>query len=153
MSPAVVDASIVRATDGELITAAGIDHLFKLTGRDTGGRLGLEEFILPPGVLGARPHIHRAHDECFYVLSGTLTVTTGTGEHALGAGDLAHAPRGSIHGYHNDQASTPARALCLYTPAGYEQYFRDVHDAVTAGTNLTVDLLADLRARYQTDTL
>ena len=152
-SPAVVDAAIVSATDGEHITAAGVDHLFKLTDGDTAGRLGLEEFVLPPGVLGARPHIHRAHDEYFYVLSGTLTVTTNTGEHALSAGDLAHAPRGSIHGYRNDHASTPVKALCLYTPAGYEQYFRDVHNAVAAGTELTVDLLAELRARYQTDSL
>lgn len=58
-------AVVVRAAEGELITAAGVDHLFKLTGRHTGQRLGLERFHLPPGVVGARPHIHRGHDESF----------------------------------------------------------------------------------------
>ena len=43
------------------------------------------------------------------------------------------------------------QALCLYTPAGCEQYFRDVHAAVAAGGQLTDDLLADLRARHATD--
>lgn len=147
------DARIVRADEGEVISAAGVEHLFKLTGADTGGLLGLEEFVLPPGVVGARPHIHRAHDEYFYVLSGRLTVTTGSGDHVLGQGDLAHAPRGSIHGYRNDDTSVAARGLCLYTPAGYEQYFRDVHDAVAAGEELTVDLLSELRSRYETESL
>ena len=71
----------------------------------------------------------------------------------LGPGDLAHSPRGSVHGFRNASAQEPTRALCLYTPAGYEQYFRDVHAAVAAGTELTVDLLRDLRAGYDTDSL
>jgi hypothetical protein len=41
----------------------------------------------------------------------------------------------------------------MYTPPGYEQYFRDVHAAVAAGSELTVDLLAELRGNYQTDSL
>jgi quercetin dioxygenase-like cupin family protein len=152
-SRADVNARIVRADEGESISAAGVAHLFKLTGQDTGGLLGMEEFVLPPGIVGARPHIHRAHDEYFYVLSGRLTVTTGSGDHVLDPGDLAHAPRGSVHGYRNEDATVEVRALCLYTPPGYEQYFRDVHDAVTAGEELTVDLLADLRSRYETESL
>lgn len=148
-----VPATVVGARDGELIAAAGVQHLFKLTGQHTGGRLGVEELLLPPLTTGARPHVHRAHDETFYVLSGAMTVATGTGEQVLGPGDLAHAPRGSVHGYRNADERTPVRALCLYTPPGYEQYFRDVHDAVAAGEELTADLLAALRSRYRTESL
>lgn len=144
-------ALVVRAADGETISAAGVQHLFKLTGEQTGNRLGLERFRLPPGSVGARPHIHRAHDESFYVLDGSLTVATDTGEVVLGSGDLAHAPRGSLHGFRNASASTAVHALCLYTPPGYEQYFRDVHVAVAAGQELTVDLLAELRSHYGTE--
>ena len=70
----------------------------------------------------------------------------------LGPGDVAAALRGTAHGYRNDGATEPARALCLYTPAGYEQYFRDVHAAVAGGDEPTDDLLAGLRARYDTTT-
>jgi quercetin dioxygenase-like cupin family protein len=146
-------AVVVRAADGEPIPAAGVLHLFKLTGEHTDGRFGLEEFTVPPAKLGARPHIHRGHDEYFYVLSGQLTVTTGSGEIVLGPSDLAAACRGSVHGFRNASEDTPVRALCMYTPPGYEQYFRDVHAAVAAGTELTVDLLAELRGRYETDSL
>ena len=148
-----VPAAIIRASEGEAIPAAGIEHLFKLTGTHTAGLFGLEEFLVPPDTLGARPHIHWGHDEYFYVLEGELTLATDNGEVLLGAGDLAQAGRGAVHGFRNASLSAPARALCMYTPPGYEQYFRDVHAAVAAGTDLTVDLLGDLRAGYDTDSL
>ena len=148
-----VPAAVVRAGEGEAIPAAGIEHLFKLNGAYTAGLFGLEEFLVPPATLGARPHIHWAHDEYFYVLDGELTVATERGEVVLSAGDLAQAGRGAVHGFRNASLSTPTRALCMYTPPGYEQYFRDVHAAVAAGHELTVDLLQDLRADYNTDSL
>ncbi|MBB3676354.1 cupin domain-containing protein [Modestobacter versicolor] len=138
---------VVRAADGELIDAAGVAHLFKLTG----GRLGLERFEVPPLTVGAGPHVHGSHDEYFYVLAGALTLTTDDGEVTLGAGDLAAAPRGSLHGYRNASADTTATALCLYTPPGYEQYFRDVHAAAAEGAEVTPELLAELRSRYDTE--
>ncbi|MEV0976298.1 hypothetical protein [Streptomyces sp. NPDC049915] len=66
-----------------------------------------------------------------------------------GPGDLLAATRGTPHGFRNAGPVT-ARALCLYTPAGYENYFRDVHAAVTAGAEATDELLAEFRSRYRT---
>lgn len=148
-----VPAVVVRAGEGESVPAAGIDHLFKLTGDHTEGRFGLEEFSVPPSTVGARPHIHHGHDEYFYVLAGELTVATEVGEVVLRAGDLAAAPRGAVHGFRNADPEHLARALCMYTPPGYEQYFRDVHAAVIAGADPTPDLLRELRSRYQTESL
>ena len=139
--------TVVRSGAGELIDAAGAEHLFLLTG----GRLGIERFVVPPSTVGARPHVHGSHDEYFYVLTGTLTLATEDGETALTAGDLAAAPRGSVHGYRNASPDTPATALCLYTPPGYEQYFRDVHAAAAQGAEVTPELLAGLRSRYDTE--
>ncbi|WP_369136890.1 cupin domain-containing protein [Modestobacter versicolor] len=140
-------ATVVRAAEGERVDAAGVAHLFKLTG----GRLGLERFDVPPLTVGAGPHVHGSHDEYFYVLGGTLTVTTDDGEVELSTGDLAAAPRGALHGYRNASPDTPATALCLYTPPGYEQYFRDVHAAAADGAEVTPALLAELRSRYDTE--
>ena len=142
---------VVRADEGERIHAAGLDHLFKLTGEHTAGLLGLEEVVVPPKTLGARPHVHGSHDEYFYVLDGELTVVLDTGEVVLRTGDLAAAPRGTLHGFHNT-SDEPARGLGLFTPPGYEQYFRDVHAAVESGTPLTDDLLVELRSCYDTKT-
>ncbi|SDO62591.1 Cupin domain-containing protein [Klenkia soli] len=144
---------VVRRGEGELLDVGGIRHLFALTGDDTGGRFGLEEFALPPSTLGARPHVHGSHDEYFVVLAGQLTLSTAGDDVVLAPGDTAAALRGTAHGYRNDSSTEPARALCLYTPAGYEQYFRDVHAAVAAGEDPTDDLLAALRSRYDTTSL
>ena len=148
-----VPAVVVRAGEGESIPAAGVEHLFKLTGELTGGRFGLEEFTVPPGTVGARPHVHHAHDEWFYVLEGPLTVATEGGEAVLQPGDLAAAPRGAVHGFRNADPHRPVRALCMYTPPGYEQYFRDVHAAVASGVEPTADVLRELRSRYDTESV
>ncbi|MBB4892944.1 putative cupin superfamily protein [Streptomyces olivoverticillatus] len=138
-----------RPQDGELIDVAGVAHFFRLTGEHTGGHFSFEEFSLAPGTIGARPHVHEGHDEYFYVLEGELTLHTGDGEVTARPGDLLAATRGTPHGFRNAGA-VPARALCLYTPAGYENYFRDVHAAVSAGAEATDELLAEFRSRYGT---
>ncbi|WP_194292821.1 cupin domain-containing protein [Streptomyces smaragdinus] len=138
-----------RPQDGELIDVAGVRHFFRLTAEHTGGHFAFEEFSLEPGVIGARPHVHDGHDEYFYVLEGELTLHTGDDEATAGPGDLLAATRGTPHGFRN-AGPVPARALCLYTPAGYEDYFREVHAAVSAGAEVTDELLAEFRGRYRT---
>ncbi|MEU0009037.1 cupin domain-containing protein [Streptomyces sp. NPDC006314] len=138
-----------RPRDGELIDVAGVAHFFRLTSEHTGGLFAFEEFSLSPGTIGARPHVHDGHDEYFYVLEGELTLHTGDGEVTVGPGHLLAATRGTPHGFRN-AGPAPARALCLYTPAGYEDYFRDVHAAVSAGAEVTDELLAEFRSRHRT---
>jgi quercetin dioxygenase-like cupin family protein len=144
-------ALVVRAGQGQHIAAAGVEHLFALTSSETSGRFALEHFTVPPSVVGARGHVHGSHDEYFYVLEGQLTVLTDEGETILEAGDVAAAPRGSLHGFRNADGVSAVRVLCMYTPAGYEGYFRDVHAASRAGLEITDALLAELRGRYDTE--
>ncbi|MFI6793307.1 cupin domain-containing protein [Nonomuraea sp. NPDC050383] len=141
-----------RPEDGELIDVAGVAHFFRLTGEHTGGRFAFEEFTLAGGMVGARPHVHHGHDEYFYVLQGDLTLHHGDGEVTVGPGHLLAAVRGTPHGFRN-AGTEPVRALCLYTPAGYEGYFREVHAAVAAGAEVTDELLAEFRARHRTTSL
>lgn len=141
-----------RPAEGELIDVAGVRHFFRLTGEHTGDRFAFEEFTLDPGVVGARPHVHHGHDEYFYVLDGELTLHDGAGEVTVGPGHLLAATRGTPHGFRNAGDDT-VRALCLYTPSGYEGYFREVHAAVAAGARITDELLAEFRSRYRTTSL
>jgi len=102
--------------------------------------------------MGARPHVHSAHDEYFYVSSGELTIHDGQGEHVVAAGALVCAMRGSAHGFRN-AGDSAVRGLCLFTPAGYENYFREVHAAVAGGAMISDDMLAAHRGRYDTISL
>jgi len=90
------------------------------------------------------------NDEYFYVLEGESPLHTGDGEATAGPGCLLAATRGTPHGFRNNGAAT-ARALCLYTPAGNENCFRDVHAAVNAGAEATDRLPAEFRSQYRTN--
>jgi uncharacterized cupin superfamily protein len=48
----------------------------KIGSADTGGRYGLIEVLVPPG-LGSPWHVHTDEDEWFYVLEGNLTMYVG----------------------------------------------------------------------------
>jgi quercetin dioxygenase-like cupin family protein len=134
---------------GERLDISGIEHLFRLTAGDTDGRFAVEEFTVPRNAMGVAPHIHDAHDEYFYILDGQLTLWAGDAEVAAEAGAVVAAPRGVAHGYRND-TQQPAKALCLYTPAGYENYFRDVHSAIARGEDISDERLVEFRAKYAT---
>jgi quercetin dioxygenase-like cupin family protein len=143
-------AGVFRAPGvGERLDISGIGHLFRLTAADTEGRFSVEEFTVPANVTGVPPHIHDAHDEYFYILDGQLTLWAGDAEVVADAGAVVAAPRGVPHGYRND-TEQPATALCLYTPAGYENYFREVHAAIASGEEVSEDKLVQFRAKYAT---
>jgi quercetin dioxygenase-like cupin family protein len=80
---------------------------------------------------GGRPPLHRHDfDEAFYILEGELTFQLGVEVFTRRAGELAFAPRGTPHTYAN-LSGTPARALLVITPAGFERHF----DRVAARVN------------------
>lgn len=55
-------------------------------------RAGLNHVTLPPGAAGAPPHCHTLEEELFLVLEGSGTITLGTDEHPLRAGDVVARP-------------------------------------------------------------
>jgi quercetin dioxygenase-like cupin family protein len=108
----------------------------KLEGRQTAGRFGLWEGVLPHG---AAPPLHsHPQDETFYILEGELTawlVEPECSEDATeppawvmtrgrrcGIGDVVFAPGGTPHTFRVE--SDTARMLVLSTPAGIEDMVR-----------------------------
>ena len=91
---------------------------------DSGGRYGLVDMIEVPA--GDMPplHVHHAHDEGFLVLEGRVSLFLPGREIALSPGEFVLAPRGVPHAYQVGDA--PARFLVLSSPAGFQQFVRDV---------------------------
>ncbi|WP_433328721.1 cupin domain-containing protein [Spirillospora sp. CA-294931] len=142
--------SLVRPEEGERLRAAAGEYIVRLPGEQTKGALAIVEYLLPGGALGAAPHIHHGHVETFQVLEGEITFDFGGGEEtSLGAGGTLMVPRGQAHGFRNASGDA-ARCLFILTPAGYENYFRDIHRALERGETLTAERLAELRAEYDT---
>lgn len=101
--------------------------LFRLTGGDTGGAVGVLEETVPPGG-GARRHIHGDAAELVYVLEGEFTLLVGDELASGGPGTLAFVPRGATHAWRNCGAE-PGRLLILFLPAGYERAIEAICDA------------------------
>ena len=118
------DEGYVRlAGEGERTWIVGDTMTFKATGESTRGGLVLLENLTAPGG-GPPPHIHMREDEFFYVLDGAFEIRIGDHVHAVGPGDFAYVPRGTVHNFRNT-AATPSRILVGFTPGGIEGFFRE----------------------------
>ena len=61
-------------------------------------------------------HVHRADDEAWYVLEGTLRIRVGDEVFEAGPGSAVLAPKGTPHAYGNAHRGRPARYLLVMTP-------------------------------------
>jgi quercetin dioxygenase-like cupin family protein len=114
----------------QVISAAGVagsevpGHTFRVLAdaASTGGRYSLTEATSPVGA-GVPPHIHRSAVECFYVLDGAYRLIVSGHAHEAGPGGFLLVPRGAAHQF--EVTGGPlARALVIFSPAGFEQCFR-----------------------------
>jgi mannose-6-phosphate isomerase-like protein (cupin superfamily) len=97
---------------------------FLETSEETGGERTLIELEAAPGG-GTTPHYHLTYSEVFRVREGRLTVDIDGAQHALGPGDEALAPAGSLHRWRN-LGSERCVAQVELRPgrAGFEQALR-----------------------------
>lgn len=115
-------------------------------------RFGVVEGQLPPGWAGPPQHIHREHDEAFYVVTGTIRFTSGTNELLAPAGSLVTAPIGEPHTFGNADPEKPASILCTVVPERYLGYFRDLQSLRPGPDGMLVpDEVLEVMARYATE--
>ena len=138
-------AVVHRPGEGELI-AGPSSVTIKATAEDTGGSFYLGEVLIQPGFAGPPPHVHERLHDMFYVLEGTLTLRLGDETLALARGSFACVPPGTVHTFSN-RSEQPVRFLNFNTPAGWENYMRDLAEALAAG-NPTPEEIGKIASRY-----
>jgi quercetin dioxygenase-like cupin family protein len=115
----------VGPADGkDLTNPIGGGMVVKLRDEDTAGAYSVYDNTIPPGSPGPRPHIHRQHEETFYVLEGELTVRVGSRKIVAPAGSFVVVPRGVVHQPSNP-GMQPTRVLLLFSPAGMDRFFEE----------------------------
>jgi quercetin dioxygenase-like cupin family protein len=123
--------TIVRPGEGREGDLGSIGVVFKLWGQDTGGALSIVEHPFPVGAL-VPPHLHTREDEYSIVTEGEIGFRSGEREVVLGPGGYITKPRGELHTMWN-AGNTPARMIEVISPAGFENFFRDLADLTAAG--------------------
>ncbi len=96
----------------------------KVCDEHTAGAYSVHDNTIPPGAPGPRPHLHRDHEEAFYVLEGELTVRVGPRRIVAPAGSFVVVPRGVVHRPSNP-GPEPTRVLLVFSPGGMDRFFEE----------------------------
>jgi mannose-6-phosphate isomerase-like protein (cupin superfamily) len=152
MGTSVAEGRVLAPEEGKRIPTPvpGASIVFKAWGKRSPGDLDLIEFGLPPGKDGPRPHVHRKHEELFYVVEGQMGFLVGDQQFMqVGPGSVVHIPPGVVHDFRNS-GSLRCRFLIVTCPSGLDRYFEEMGALVTEG-KFSEAALRELRLKYDTD--
>jgi mannose-6-phosphate isomerase-like protein (cupin superfamily) len=111
--------------DGDSFDFGGLGVHWKLEGSDTGKRFSVVHHPIAPHALAAPLHYHHNEDEYSYVVEGTLGALLGDDVVTADAGSWVIKPRRQWHTFWNP-GDTPCLIIEVISPAGFENYFREV---------------------------
>jgi quercetin dioxygenase-like cupin family protein len=135
----------LRPGTGRNLSAAGGPKLrLKASGSDTLGAFSLLEFTDPAGRTVAT-HAHTGAIEAFYVLEGDYKFQCGDLTFEAGPGGFLIVPKGAPHGF--SVGPTGGKTLTMFSPAGYEGFFRERANLLQAG-RLTLKAEQTLHGKY-----
>ncbi len=138
---------VLRPDSGERVAWPGLGVRFMIDGDQTDGRFSLIEHPIAPRALAAPTHVHEREDEYSFVLEGRVGFQLGDESLVAGPGELVFKPRRIPHAFWN-AGDEPARVLELISPAGFEDYFREIAPLLAGGTPPDFEALGAAQARY-----
>jgi quercetin dioxygenase-like cupin family protein len=131
-------------------TLAGSPMTFLVTGEDT-RHTSMFDCTLPPGS-SVGLHVHRVHEEAFYMLEGECELQVGSQLVRARPGTFAFVPPGVPHNIANT-SDKPARMLLTVSPPGFEHFFEELEKLVAHASPPDPDAIAELTSRYHTERL
>lgn len=129
---------VLRPENGEQLPFIGT---LRASAADTGGAFEVIEYTgpaIPP------PHVHREHDEIFFILAGTFRFVLGQDTAEAPQGAIVLVPRGTRHGFTIEPGS---QALLLTIPAGLQGFFKELGAGLAEGRT-SEEIRASLAGKY-----
>jgi quercetin dioxygenase-like cupin family protein len=117
---------LIARDEGEHVDGVTI----KLRAEQTNGAIAIIEQEFPPRSL-LPPHVHE-NDVWLYILEGEMHARVGDEVVTAPPGSWVRKPRGIPHTMWN-AGPVPARIIEVYTPGGFERFFRDFGDRLRQG--------------------
>lgn len=136
---------IIGPRDGKFVDLRSVGVRFMVWGAESGETFSLVEHPIPPRTLVAPLHLHEREDEYSYVLEGRMGAQLGDDVVFAGPGDLVFKPRNQWHTFWN-AGDTPCRLLEIISPAGFEHFFDELGERMTASRAVSLAELHDLPA-------
>ena len=127
------------------IGVVGDTYTLTVSGDQTNGRFCVIDMHVPPGG-GPGPHRHD-FEETFILLDGEVEATFRGKKSIVKAGDTINIPSNAPHQFHNS-SSSPARLLCICSPAGQENFFMELGVKVATRTTPPPKFSPDEQAAF-----
>jgi mannose-6-phosphate isomerase-like protein (cupin superfamily) len=137
---------IVTPTGGTEGFLGSIGVRWMIDGAEASDRFSLVDHSMSPRALAAPLHMHTREDEYSYVLEGRMGALLGDDVVEAGPGDLVHKPRNQWHTFWN-AGDEPTRILEIISPAGFEDFFREL-DGLGGALKADPEELLQLNERY-----
>lgn len=127
------------------IGLVGDTYTITVSGDDTDGRFCVIDMHIPPGG-GPPPHRHD-FEETFILLEGEIEATFRGKKSTVRAGVTVNIPSNAPHQFQN-VSSGPARLLCICSPAGQEEFFRETGVLVATRTTAPPKMDKDQQQQF-----
>ena len=109
--------------EGRRIRIRNGEILFKITGSETEGQVGIFEQTMQKGDPGPVPHFHKKTTEMFFILEGALEFTLGGVDQVVEEGGFICVQPNTVHKF-SQHGPIPTRFLIMFSPGGErEKYF------------------------------
>lgn len=155
---------VIQNADGDKALHLGVvgdTYTILLSGNATAGQFCLIDMYVPPDG-GPPPHRHD-FEETFILLEGELEAIFRGEKRTVRTGETIHIPANAPHQFRNT-SSKPVRMLCICSPAGQEEFFKEVGVPVATRTTPPPKLdptqqaafmkkAIELAAKYRTELL
>jgi mannose-6-phosphate isomerase-like protein (cupin superfamily) len=154
-----MDINIVAAGSGRSISLGpSAQFHVKEDGSHTRGNLMVAEMVIQPEFAAPVQHLHRAHEESWFILEGEVEFTSGTRVSRVGPGGWVLVPIGVPHTFGNP-GKIPARFLAVMTPNLYLNYFVEVakamgragRDGIALTDEKRAQITSQIMSKYQTE--
>lgn len=132
------------------IGLVGDTYTILLSANDTNGRYCLIDMHVPPGG-GPPPHRHD-FEETFIILDGEIEATFRGEKRVVKAGETINIPANAPHQFRNS-SSKAARMLCICSPAGQEEFFKELGMPVATRTTSPPTLTDEQQKAFMNKTM
>jgi mannose-6-phosphate isomerase-like protein (cupin superfamily) len=149
MDARATQSNVVGLGEGEVIVVGPITIRIVEDGLHTDRHMGAIVVTVPPRSAGPPPHLHREHDEGFFVTSGVMRFVMGEKTIDARAGAYVAVPRGVPHTFSNPFDET-AEMFNIMTPDLYVPYFRDLRE-LQRGVGVNPAAILKIMSRYATE--
>jgi len=115
----------------ERLVFGEVTVVIRVSAEDSGGAMTVVEEV--PPMVDTPLHVHSREDELFYIVEGAHIVRRGDQEFRLDRGEALFCPRGVAHSQRRVQPGV-GRELVVFTPGGFEAFFRALAQADRNGS-------------------